>query len=96
MRLTQEVKVQKDFALYQRRYRRKYPEKFNALKKKNYAKGRKWATKKRRTWTPSERKQVMSHHKPDRVIARLIRRSVQAIQLERLRIKNPSKRKRVY
>ncbi len=56
----------------------------NARRKRNYAKTAKYE---RRIWTEEEDKRVLEHDVPDQHLSSEIRRSVQAIQIRRARLK---------
>lgn len=56
----------------------------NAQRKRNYAQTAKYE---RRIWTDEEDKRVLTHDVPDRQLSSEIRRSVQAIQIRRTRLK---------
>lgn len=56
----------------------------NAQRKRNYAKTAKYE---RRIWTDEEDKRVLAHDIPDQQLSSEIRRSVQAIQIRRARLK---------
>ncbi len=62
----------------------KYREMRNASRKRNYAQTAKYE---RRIWTEEEDKRVLAHDVPDRQLSSEIRRSVQAIQIRRTRLK---------
>jgi hypothetical protein len=73
-------------------WRRKNPEKYNVLKKKNYSSTRKNARNRKQAWDLSDITTIMAPDRPcDRELSKLIGRSVQAIQVMRSRItKNKS------
>jgi hypothetical protein len=60
----------------------------NAMRKANYARGRKWAAKKRRMYSRFEMLAIRESKLPDRELARIFRRSVQAIQVKRSKLKH--------
>ncbi len=62
----------------------KYREMRNASRKRNYAQTAKYE---RRIWTKEEDKKVLEQNVPDRQLSNEIRRSVQAIQIRRTRLK---------
>lgn len=64
--------------------RDKFREMRNAQRKSNYAKTAKYE---RRIWTDEEDKRVLAHDVPDRQLSSEIRRSVQAIQGRRTKLK---------
>lgn len=63
----------------------KFREMRNASRKRNYEQTAKYE---RRIWTDEEDKRVLAHDISDRQLSSEIRRSVQAIQIRRTRLKN--------
>ena len=59
----------------------------NKQRKSNYAKGRAYNYRSDLPYTTFECKIVLAHKAPDREIAKILNRSVQAIQLLRVRLK---------
>lgn len=74
---------------YQRKkkWRKKYPEKRAAERKKNYEKGRKFDKNTRASWTSEHEGMITAADRlPDRELAKNLGRSVQAIQVRRTRV----------
>ena len=69
-------------------YRMKYPEKWNEEKKKYYRQfsGRKLNFNNRQPWTATEINIILNRIAKDRIIHKLIGRSVRAIQVKRSKI----------
>lgn len=70
-----------------RKYRKTHRAKVHELSKRNFALGRKNATKSGKAWTQEEENIIMTSMLTDREIAAQINRSVQAIQVRRSRIR---------
>ncbi|MDP3985391.1 MAG: hypothetical protein Q8P82_01385, partial [bacterium] len=69
-------------------WRNRNRDRFNESKKRNYAKGRRYARHTREFWSDWEILQIAADDRPsDRELARTLRRSVQAIQVKRSRLK---------
>ena len=84
----QEIKISnaKDIES-KRKYRKTHRAKVHELSKRNFALGRKYATKSGKAWTQEEENFIMTSKLTDREIAAKINRSVQAIQVRRSRIR---------
>ena len=70
-----------------RKYRKTHRAKVHELSKRNFAIGRKNATKSGQAWTQEEENFIMTSKLTDREIAAKINRSVQAIQVRRSRLR---------
>ena len=70
-----------------RKYRKTHRAKVHELSKRNFALGRKYATKSGKAWTQEEENIIMTSKLTDREIAAQINRSVQAIQVRRSKIR---------
>lgn len=71
---------------YNKTYREKHRDDFNATKKRNYAKGRVNIRNYRERWTDEHDAMVIAHDMTDRELGKLIGRSVQAIQMRRWKL----------
>lgn len=69
-----------------KKWRKKNPEKMRRYNKEYYAKTS-YAEMHHQRWTEEETAQVMQHEKTDTELAADLKRSVKAIQLQRMRIK---------
>ena len=70
-------------------WRKKNREKHNAHKRRNYAKGALHDTNSCLPWTVKDTQLIMAKDRPcDRVLAKKLGRSVQAIQVRRSKVKN--------
>ena len=69
-----------------RAWRRANPEKWNEMKKRNYAKGRRFARGNYRPWLETEIELIFDMSYRDIDLAKKLKRSVQAIQIKRCRI----------
>lgn len=80
---------------YNKRWRLTHIRERNIERKRNYAQSRKTATNGKYRWTREELRLLHTSRKlkiPDRELARMLRRSVQAIQVQRVRRKKLKKR----
>lgn len=71
-----------------KRWRKNKPEIWNASKHRYYRKSRLTAFNARQQWTLKDCILVIKHHYPDCQTALAIGRSVKAIQVQRVRLKN--------
>lgn len=63
----------------------------NRIRKNNYERGRKYSIKKRRYYTTKEYRMVLAHKMSDIELAKHLKRSVQAIQVLRCKLKKKEK-----
>ncbi len=76
--------------LLKRRWQKTHPEARNTIKKRNYARGKTSTSKKREQYLSDEIQLILAKERSDRELAKLLGRSVQAIQVKRVRIKKRS------
>jgi len=74
---------------YTKEWRKKNPQKWAAMKKKNYSKSRKNAINGNRLWKAEDVALITAEDRPtDAELSKLIGRSVQAIQVKRAKLAN--------
>lgn len=79
------------YQVYTKPWRKRNRDLFNLMKKRNYAKGAEGVTKTKQPWTDSEIDEIVASDRPcDRILAKKISRSVQAIQVMRSRLRKIS------
>lgn len=77
---------------YNPQWRKRHPDRWRELRKKNYARGRVGCYRHKARWSMKEDSQILAKGRPpDRVLAQLLGRSVQAIQGRRVVLRRSNK-----
>ena len=77
-------------AFYQKRFLARNPEIRNRDRKKNYDRGAIYDFRSHKIYKDEEKKLIMRYHGTDRELAKIIHRSVKAIQAKRVKLKKES------
>ena len=70
-----------------KKWRKRHPKIYQAGKKRYYARGREYDERRFKKWTKKERRLILFSRKPDRQLAKKLKRSIQAIHAQRTMIK---------